>query len=113
MGISNPEKWDLTTGIYTNPEVIKAALKLAKQKPMVNSITGEEARIESIMPMVKDYGTSVVALTIDETGMPRTGQDRLRIARKIIEMVAAYDVPMDDVYNHGSDETKLQNCLYQ
>jgi len=81
-----------------NPAAIEMGLKLAKQKALVNSITGEEERVNAIMPMVKDYGASVVALTMDESGMPKTGEDRHRIARKIIDMIAGYDIPMDDIY---------------
>ena len=81
-----------------DPAAIEIGLKLAKQKPLVNSITGEEERIKEIMPMVKEYGTSVVALTMDEGGMPRTGEDRLSVARKIMDMIAEYDMPMDDIY---------------
>jgi 5-methyltetrahydrofolate--homocysteine methyltransferase len=81
-----------------NPEVIEVGIKLARQKPLVNSITAEAERIDAIMPMVKEYGTSVVALTMDEAGMPRTGKDRHGIACKIIDMISEYSIPMDDIY---------------
>lgn len=81
-----------------NPAAIEVGIKLAKQKPLVNSITAESERIEAIMPTVKEYGTSVVALTMDEGGMPRTGEDRHRIACKIVDMIAEYNVPIDDIY---------------
>lgn len=81
-----------------NPEAIKMGLKLVKQKPLVNSITGEAERVDEIMPMVKEHGACVVALTMDEAGMPDTGEDRAKIARKIIDMIAEYDIPMDDIY---------------
>jgi cobalamin-dependent methionine synthase I len=81
-----------------NPAAIEAGLKLAKQKALVNSITGEEERIKAIMPMVKEYGASVVALTMDEAGMPKTGEDRHQIACKIIDMISEYNIPMDDIY---------------
>ena len=81
-----------------NPLAIEAGLKLATQKALVNSITGEAERVEAIMPMVKEHGSSVVALTMDETGMPKTGEDRHQIACKIVDMIAEYDIPMDDVY---------------
>lgn len=81
-----------------NPAAIEAGLKLAKQKALVNSITGEVERIETIMPMVKEYGSSVVALTMDEGGMPKTGEDRHQMACKIVDMIQEYDIPMDDIY---------------
>jgi cobalamin-dependent methionine synthase I len=81
-----------------NPAAIEAGLELCKQKPIVNSITGEKDRIDAIMPMVKKAGASVVALAMDEAGMPKTGEDRYRIASKIIDMIAEYNIPMDDIY---------------
>jgi cobalamin-dependent methionine synthase I len=81
-----------------DPEAIKAGLELCKQKPIVNSITGEKDRVDAIMPMVKKHGASVVALTMDEAGMPKTGEDRLKIATKIIDMIKEYNIPMDDIY---------------
>jgi len=81
-----------------NPAALNAGLKLCKHKALLNSITAEKDRIDAIMPMVKDFGSSVVALTMDESGMPKTGEDRLRIASKIIEMISDYNIPMDDVY---------------
>ena len=81
-----------------NPAAIEMGLKLVKQKPLVNSITGEEERVKEIMPMVKEHRTSVVALTMDEGGMPSTGEDRLKVARKIMDMIAGYNIPMDDIY---------------
>ncbi len=81
-----------------NPSALFAGLKLCKKKAMVNSITGEKDRVDAIMPMVKEYGVSVVALCMDEAGMPKTGEDRLRIAKKILDMIADYNIPMDDIY---------------
>jgi 5-methyltetrahydrofolate corrinoid/iron sulfur protein methyltransferase len=81
-----------------NPEAIKAGVKLANKKPLVNSITAEPDRVKAIMPVVKEYGTGVVALTMDESGMPKTGEDRLKIAKKIIDMIAEYNIPLDDIY---------------
>ena len=81
-----------------DPAALEMGLKLVKRKALVNSITAEEERINDIMPMVREYGTSVVALTMDEGGMPHTGEDRLKVARKIIDMIAEYNIPMDDIY---------------
>lgn len=81
-----------------NPLALEAGLKLCKQKAIVNSITGEKDRIDAIMPMVKKYGASVVALCMDEVGMPKTGEDRLRIAKKILDTIVDYSISMDDIY---------------
>jgi len=81
-----------------NPAALEAGIKLCKQKALVNSITGEKERIDAIMPMVKDFGAGVVALTMDETGIPKTGEDRHQIAIKIMRMIAKYNIPTDDIY---------------
>ena len=81
-----------------NPEAIRKGLEIVNKKPLVNSITAEEERVRDIMPMVKENGTCVVALTMDEAGMPQTGEDRHKIACKIIDMIAEYEIPMDDIY---------------
>ncbi|MDD5688283.1 MAG: methyltetrahydrofolate cobalamin methyltransferase [Elusimicrobia bacterium] len=81
-----------------NYEVIESGLKLCKKKAMVNSITGEKERIKMILPMVKKYDTDVVALTMDEKGMPHTSQERLSIAESIINVAKEYNISADRIY---------------
>jgi len=81
-----------------NPDAIKAGVKLHKGKPLVNSISGEGKRADIILPLVKEYGTGIVALTIDDNGMPKTAEERLKIARDLAGKTDHYKIPREDVY---------------
>ncbi|MBN1383370.1 MAG: methyltetrahydrofolate cobalamin methyltransferase [Elusimicrobia bacterium] len=81
-----------------NPAVIESGLKLCRKKAIVNSITGEKERIEKIMPLVEKYNADVIALTMDEKGMPNTSEERYNIAEKIADSIKKYKVPLDRVY---------------
>jgi 5-methyltetrahydrofolate--homocysteine methyltransferase len=73
----------------TEPRVIEAALKIYAGRPVVNSINLENGRtkIDEVMPLVQEAGAAVVALTIDETGMAKTAERKLEIARRIHDIV--------------------------
>ncbi len=86
-----------------NPKAIAKGLALYKaagrsERPLVNSITGEPDRIQGILPLVAEYKCPVVALTSDETGIPSTVEDRVRIAGKIVVEAEKYGVPREDIY---------------
>lgn len=81
-----------------NPKAIKKALSVHKGKAMVNSITGEERRINEIIPLVKQYRASVVVLTMTEEGMPDTAQERLEIARRILKTLQNLGIEREDIY---------------
>ena len=85
-----------------NYEVIEVALKMYKNvsaKPIINSITLEKQRYEKILPLVKEYETSVVALTIDENGVPKTVNERVEIAKKIISLCKEkYDIEEERIF---------------
>ncbi|MCL6430649.1 MAG: methyltetrahydrofolate cobalamin methyltransferase [Anaerolineae bacterium] len=83
-----------------NPKALAKGLELAKGagRPMVNSITGEPERLHGVLPLVAEHRCPVVALTSDETGIPSTVEDRLRIARKIMAEADRYGVPHEDIY---------------
>ncbi len=76
---------------------LEAALAAYDGKALVNSVTGEEARLERILPLVKRHGAAVVALVTDETGIPATPADRLAVARRIVERAADHGIPPEDV----------------
>jgi len=82
----------------TNTDALKAALPLVKGMPFVNSITGEDGRHESVLPLVKEYGALLVALTIGRAGMPTTIDERLDAARQIADLVSQHDIGLDRVY---------------
>jgi 5-methyltetrahydrofolate--homocysteine methyltransferase len=73
----------------TEPKVIERALKIYAGRPVVNSIHLENGRIkiDSVMPLVKESGAAVIALTIDESGMAKTAQRKLEVARRIADIV--------------------------
>lgn len=80
-----------------NPKALEEVLKIYKGKPIVNSVTGEEDLLNDILPLVKEYGTAVIGLTIDEEGIPKDLDKRLVIANKIVERAHAFGIPIEDV----------------
>lgn len=81
-----------------NPEGIKVGLELCNKKPMINSISAETERWEQVLPMVQQYKTKVIALCMDETGMPESLEDRLRVADKLVTGLTGVGVLEDDIY---------------
>ena len=80
-----------------NPAALEEALKVYRGKPIVNSVTGEESSLNEILPLVKEYGASVIGLTIDEGGIPKEAERRVAVARKIIERAGSLGIPAEDV----------------
>jgi cobalamin-dependent methionine synthase I len=81
-----------------DPRVLEKGLGACKGKAMVNSITAEPGRTQTILPLVRKYGASVVALTMDEKGMPETARQRFDIACRILEETDRHGIPRSDVY---------------
>ncbi|MGI5998717.1 MAG: dihydropteroate synthase, partial [Lutispora sp.] len=79
------------------PEVIEAGVRVCNGRPIINSVNGEDKAMESILPIVKKYGCLMVALTLDEKGIPETAEDRLKIAEKIIKKASEYGIPKEDI----------------
>jgi 5-methyltetrahydrofolate--homocysteine methyltransferase len=79
------------------PDALEAALKVYKGKALINSVTGEEASLKRVLPLVKEYGAAVVGLVQDDEGIPRNAERRLAIARKIVERAEAAGIPRQDV----------------
>ncbi len=80
-----------------NPAVLAAGLAVALGKPLVNSVSGEEKRLESVLPIVKDRGAAVIGLTMDDKGIPGTPEERVAVAEKIIERAARIGIPIEDI----------------
>jgi 5-methyltetrahydrofolate--homocysteine methyltransferase len=76
---------------------LEAGLSVYKGKPLVNSVTGEEERLESVLPLVKKYGAAVVAISNDETGISEDIDVRFAIAKKIVERAADHGISARDV----------------
>jgi 5-methyltetrahydrofolate--homocysteine methyltransferase len=76
---------------------LEAGLAVYKGKALVNSVTGEEERLEQVLPLVKKYGAAVVAISNDETGISEDPDVRFAVAKKIVERAADYGIPHSDV----------------
>lgn len=82
----------------TKPDVLEAGLRHYNGKPIVNSVNGEEASLNAVLPLVKKYGASVVGLTLDEGGIPKSAEGRFAIAKRIVERAEAIGIDRRDVY---------------
>ena len=76
---------------------LEAGLAVYHGKALVNSVTGEEERLEVVLPLVKKYGAAVVAISNDETGISEDPDVRYLVAKKIVERAADYGIPRADV----------------
>ncbi len=82
-----------------DPAALKAGLnKAVNGVPMINSITDETGRWNAVLPFIKEYKSKIVALCIDDGGMPKTQDDRLRIADTLITKLTKEGVALDDIY---------------
>jgi len=89
---------DLPLQIDTsNVEAMEQALRIYNGKPLINSVNGKQESMEAVFPLVKKYGGVVVALTLDEDGIPETAEGRMAIARKIYAKAAEYGIRPKDI----------------
>ncbi|MBQ3509830.1 MAG: homocysteine S-methyltransferase family protein [Peptococcaceae bacterium] len=82
----------------TKPDVLERALKQYQGKALINSVNGEQASLENILPLAKRYGAAVVGLTLDENGIPAKAEGRLEIAKRIVEACEQYGIRRQDIY---------------
>lgn len=80
-----------------NVAALEAALAVCPGRPIVNSVTGEEASLLEVLPLVKKYGVPVIGLTLDEKGIPAEAGARVGIAKRIVERAEALGIPREDV----------------
>jgi 5-methyltetrahydrofolate--homocysteine methyltransferase len=80
-----------------NPEALAAGLAVTPGKPLVNSVNGEEAMLETVLPLVKEYGAAVIGLTMDDDGIPNDTETRVAIAGKIIERAEKLGIGPEDI----------------
>jgi 5-methyltetrahydrofolate--homocysteine methyltransferase len=78
-------------------EALEAGLAVYEGKALVNSVTGEDERLDEILPLVARHGAAVIGLANDETGIPETPQQRLEIATKIVSAAGDHGIPPEDV----------------
>jgi 5-methyltetrahydrofolate--homocysteine methyltransferase len=81
-----------------NPVALAAALKEVRQTPLINSISGESARLEGILPLLSDTQCAVVALAIDDRGVPSGVEDRLVAIRSLVDELRRAGMPDERVY---------------
>lgn len=79
------------------PGALEAGLEAAQGRPLVNSVTGEEERLERVLPLVKKYNVPVVAISNDDTGISEDPEVRFAVAKKIVERAADYGIPAHDI----------------
>jgi 5-methyltetrahydrofolate--homocysteine methyltransferase len=78
-------------------KALEAGLAVYKGKPLVNSVTGEDERLESVLPLVRKYGAAVVAISNDETGISEDPDVRFEVAKKIVHRAADHGIPASDI----------------
>ncbi len=84
---------DLPLQIDTSdPEAMARALRLYNGRPLINSVNGKQESMDTVLPLVKKYGAIVVALTLDESGIPDTAEGRIAIAQKIVREAERYGI---------------------
>jgi len=76
---------------------LESGLSVYQGKALVNSVTGEEERLESVLPLIKKYGAAVVAISNDETGISEDPDVRFEVAKRIVHHAADYGIPAADV----------------
>jgi len=80
-----------------SPEAMEAALRIYNGKALINSVNGKKETMDAIFPLARKYGGTVIALTLDENGIPDTAEARVAIAERIMETAAAYGIRKKDL----------------
>jgi 5-methyltetrahydrofolate--homocysteine methyltransferase len=80
-----------------NDEALEAALKVYSGKALVNSVNGEEKKLETVLPLIKQYDAAVIGLTMDDEGIPKTLEKRIDIAGKIIDRATGLGIAAEDI----------------
>lgn len=84
-----------------DPEALRRALPLCKQRAMINSITNEQARIAALLPVLKEFRPKIIALCLGESGPPNTAQERLDHGTHLVDLLVAEGYALDDIYVDG------------
>ena len=89
---------DLPLQIDTSdPVAMEKALRIYNGKPLINSVNGKQESMDAIFPLMKKYGGTAIALTLDENGIPETAEGRVAIAKRIIDTAASYGIDKKDL----------------
>lgn len=82
----------------TDPSVLEAALRVYNGKAIVNSVNGDDESLDTILPIVKKYGASVIGLTLDKSGIPNTAEKRFAIAQRILDRALRFGISRENVF---------------
>ena len=85
----------------SDPDALEAAMRIYNGRPLINSVSGKQESIERVMPLIKKYGGVLIALCLDENGIPETADGRIAVARKILEAADRYGVRRSDIILDG------------
>ncbi len=81
----------------SDPVALENALRIYNGKPMINSVNGKQESMEAVFPLAKKYGGVIVALTLDEKGIPETAEGRVEIAKRIIETAESFGIDRKNI----------------
>ncbi|MBE5732614.1 MAG: homocysteine methyltransferase [Clostridiales bacterium] len=81
----------------SNEKAMERAIRIYNGKPMLNSVNGKKESMQAVFPLAKKYGGVVVALTLDESGIPTKAEDRLKIAKRILKEAQKYGIDKKDI----------------
>ena len=81
----------------SNIEALEIALKQSDGKVLINSVNGGEKSLKQVLPLAKKYGAGIIALTLDERGIPKTKDERVKIAKKIINEAKKIGIKKEDI----------------
>ncbi len=81
----------------SDPVALETALRIYNGKPMINSVNGKKESMEAVFPLAKKYGGVIVALTLDEKGIPETSEGRIEIAKRIIKTAESYGIDKKNI----------------
>ena len=81
----------------TNADALQRAMRIYNGKPLINSVNGNQESMDSVFPLVQKYGGAVIALTMDESGISETAEERLAIAEKIVCEAKKYGIDKKDI----------------
>ena len=81
----------------SNPDAIEAGLRACTGRAIVNSVNAEPENLRRVLPLVRKYGAAVVGLTMDKGGIPQSAEERLELARRIVQTALSYGIPKRDV----------------
>ena len=95
--IIDKSEGDHYVGDISEKSVLELAMRRYNGKPLVNSVNGKQKVMDEVFPLIKKYGGTVVALALDESGIPETAEGRIEIAKKIIKEAEKYNIKKSDI----------------